>query len=107
MFTPVELVEHILENFPQEVLTNPESIFLDNSAGCGNLLLALKGVLLQYHSEEHILNNMLYAVEFMEDNHIELCKKLGVSVDHPHYVCHDALTYDYNFGRPVGLEQFF
>ena len=107
VFTPVELVEHILENFPQEVLINPESIFLDNSAGCGNLLLALKGVLLQYHSEEHILNNMLYAVEFMEDNHKELCNKLGVSVDHPHYVCHDALTYDYNFGRPVGLEQFF
>ena len=59
VFTPVELVEHILENFPQEMLSNPESTFLDNSAGCGNLLLALKGVLLKYHSEEHI-NNMFF-----------------------------------------------
>ena len=107
VFTPVELVEFILENFPQEILSNPESNFLDNSAGCGNLLLALKGVLLKYHSEEHIINNMLYAVEFMEDNHRELCSKLGVSIDHPHYVCHDALTYDYGFGEPVGLEEFF
>mgnify|MGYP000046305621 CR=1 FL=1 len=107
VFTPVELVEHILKNFPEEMLSNPKSTFLDNSAVCGNLLMALKGVLLRYHSEEHILNNMLYAVEFMEDNHIEMCSKLGVPVTHPHYVCHDALTYDYSFGEPVGVEQFF
>ena len=49
---------------------------------------------------------MLYAVELMEDNHLELCKRLGVEPDHPHYVCHDALTYDYSFGEPVGLEAF-
>ena len=107
VFTPVELVEFILENFPQEMLSNPESTFLDNSAGCGNLLLALIGVLLKYHSEEHIINNMLYAVEFMGDNYRELCNKLGVPIDHPHYVCHDALTYDYSFGKPTGLETFF
>lgn len=107
VFTPVELVEFILENFPQEMLSNPESTFLDNSAGCGNLLLALKGVLLNYHSEEHIINNMLYAVEMMEDNHKELCERVGVPINHPHYVCHDAITYDYSFGEPVGVEQFF
>jgi hypothetical protein len=107
VFTPLELVKYILENFPENVLKNPESTFLDNSAGNGNLLLALRDVLLQYHTEEHIVNHMLYAVEYMEDNHKELCVRLGVLVDHPHYVCHDALTYDYSFGNPVGLEQFF
>jgi len=50
---------------------------------------------------------MLYAVELMEDNHLELCKRLGVESDHPHYVCNDALTYDYSFGKPVGLEAFY
>ena len=49
---------------------------------------------------------MLYAVELMEDNHKEMCDRLGVEVDHPHYICHDALTYDYSFGEPVGLEAF-
>ena len=50
---------------------------------------------------------MLYAVELMEDNLKEMCDRLGVSVEHPHYVCHDALTYDYSFGEPVGIEAFF
>ena len=43
----------------------------------------------------------------MEDNHKEMCDRLGVSTTHPHYVCNDALTYDYSFGEPVGLEVFF
>jgi hypothetical protein len=36
-----------------------------------------------------------------------MCEKLGVPIDHPHYVCDDALTYDYVFGEPIGVEQFF
>jgi hypothetical protein len=110
VFTPVELVQYILEQFPKEMLQDPNSTFLDNSAGNGNLLLALKEVLLEYHSEEHIVNNMLYAVEFMEDNHKELCQRIGVSADHPHYVNADALEYHYQFnGAPVQmtLDQFF
>jgi hypothetical protein len=35
-----------------------------------------------------------------------MCERLGVSTDHPHYVCADALVYDYSFGEPVGLETF-
>ena len=97
----------MIDDIDIELLKNPESTFIDNSAGCGNFLVGLKNRLSQYHSEDHILNNMLYAVEMMEDNHQELCKRLGVDVTHPHYVCHDALTYDYSFGEPVGLEQFF
>jgi len=80
---------------------------LDPAAGNGNFIVTLFDKLKQYHSEEHILNNMLYAVELMEDNHEEMCKRLGVPTTHPHYVCHDALTYDYSFGEPVGIEAFF
>ena len=83
----------------EEILKNPDSTFIDPSAGSGNFLVTLKNTLLQYHEEEHILNNMLYAVELMEDNHLELCKRLGVEPDHPHYVCNDALTYDYSFWK--------
>ena len=107
VFTPMELVEYMIDDIDVELLKDPESTFIDNSAGCGNFLVGLKQRLLQYHSEEHILENMLYAVEMMEDNHKELCNRLGVNVTHPHYVCHDALTYDYSFGEPVGVEQFF
>jgi hypothetical protein len=107
VFTPAELTSHFLKNFPEDIFKDPKSTFLDNSAGNGNLLISLKEILLKYHTEEHILNNMIYAVEYMEDNHKELCDRLGVSTDHPHYVCADALTYDYSFGEPVGLERFF
>ena len=90
-----------------EELQDPKSTFLDPSAGNGNFMVAMKERLLQYHAEQHVLDHMLYAVELMEDNHKEMCERLGVGVDHPHYICHDALTYDYSFGEPVGLEQFF
>ena len=107
VFTPMELVEYMIDDIDVELLKDPESTFIDNSAGCGNFLVGLKQRLLQYHSEEHILENMLYAVEMMEDNHKELCNRLGVDVTHPHYVCHDALTYDYSFGEPTGVLVFF
>ena len=65
---------------------------------------------MRYHSRDHIVNNMLYAVEFMEDNHKEMCERLGVPVDHPHYVCANGLEYHYRFDGTKGdvtLDQFF
>ena len=107
VFTPMELVESMIDDIEIQLLQDPESTFIDNSGCCGNFLIALNKRLLEYHTQEHILNHMLYAVEYMEDNHKELCANLGVSVDHPHYVCADALTYDYSFGELVGLDKFF
>lgn len=107
VFTPMDLVESMINDIPEEMLKDPSSTFLDNSAGSGNFIVALKNKLLQYHSEDHIVNHMLYAVELMEDNHKELCERVGVSTDHPHYVCADALEYDYSFGELIGIEKFF
>ena len=107
VFTPQELVESMIDEISLEILQDTDSTFIDNSAGCGNFLVGLKNRLLKYHTEEHILNHMLYAVEMMEDNHKELCERLGVSVNHPHYVCADALEYDYSFGELIGIEKFF
>lgn len=107
VFTPMELCTEMVNEIPEHILKNPDSTFLDNSAGSGNFIIALQTKLKEYHSIDHINNNMLYAVELMEDNHKELCDRVGVSTTHPHYVCHNALTYDYSFGEPVGLEAFF
>ena len=107
VFTPLELCNLMVNRIPLDVLKDSQSTFIDPSAGNGNFLIALRDRLKEYHSEEYILDNMLYAVELMKDNHKEMCDRLGVSVEHPHYVCHDALTYDYSFGEPVGLEAFF
>ena len=107
VFTPLELCKEMVNELPIDILKNPKSTFLDNSAGNGNFIIALRDKLLEYHELLHILNHMLYAVEMMPDNHKEMCERLGVDINHSHYVCHDALTYDYSFGEPVGLEQFF
>lgn len=107
VFTSIELCRQMVNELPEELLKNPDSKFLDNSAGCGNFLLALQEKLQEYHNLQHINDHMLYAVELMEDNHSEMCKALGVSTSHPHYVCTNALTYDYTFGEAVGIESFF
>ena len=108
VFTPDVVVQKLLNQIPQEKFQNPDSTFLDNSAGNGNFLYALKQRLCQYHSEDHVLNNMIYAVEMMSDNHKELCERLGVPVTHHHYVCHNALEYDYTFSDKANdLTDFF
>lgn len=110
VFTPEELVNEMLEEIPEEKLRDANAKFLDLCAGSGNFCIRLKELLCQFHKEQHVLDNMLYAVEFMEDNHKELCERLGVSTTHPHYVKADALKYHYRFdGTPaeVTLDQFF
>jgi hypothetical protein len=110
VFTPIELCDEMIDSLSEEILKDPNSTFLDSSAGNGNFLVALKIKLLKYHTEEHIINEMLYAVELMEDNHKELCERLGVSTTHPHYVCADALKYHYAFNglssEPITLDNF-
>ena len=107
VFTPIKLCIEMVNEIPLDVIQNPQSKFLDNSAGNGNFMIALLNKLTEYHSREHVLNHMLYAVELMEDNHKEMCERLGVDITHSHYVCRDALTYDYSFGEPMGVEEFF
>ena len=73
-----------------------------------NFVIALRDELAKYHPLSHVLDKMLYAVELMEDNHRILCENLGVSVNHPHYVCRNALEYDYSFnGKQNNLYDFF
>ena len=106
VFTPLELCNLMVNRISLDVLKDSKSTFIDPSAGNGNFLIALKNRLKEYHSEEYIKDNMLYAIEFMDDNHKEMCERLGVPIDHPHYICADALEYDYSFGEPVGLENY-
>jgi hypothetical protein len=109
VFTPTDLINLMIDDIPIEQLKNPNSRFMDNCAGSGNFIACLYEALQEYHSKDHIINNMLYAVELMEDNHKEMCRRLDISVDHPHFVCADALQYHYRFDGttgPVTVDQF-
>ena len=106
VFTPMELCHQMVSEIPVSTLKDPSSTFLDPSAGSGNFLLALQTELLKYHTISHINDHMLYGVELMEDNHVEMCDRLGINTDNAHIVCEDALLYDYSFGEATGLEAF-
>lgn len=109
VFTPIALIEQMIREIPVSQLKDPESKFIDNCAGSGNFLVCLCETLQEYHSRDHIINNMLYAVELMEDNHREMCRRLDISTDHPHFVCADALQYHYRFDGttgPITMDQF-
>ena len=109
VFTPPALIDKMIADLPEEVLKDPKSTFVDNCAGDGNFLIQLLKALRQYHNEQHIVDNMLYAVELMEDNHVKLCTTLHISTHHPHYVCANALEYHYRFDGttgPITLDQF-
>jgi len=109
VFTPIALIEQMIQEIPVSQLKDPESKFMDNCAGSGNFIVCLYEELRKYHTRKHIIANMLYAVELMEDNHTEMCKRLRIPTDHPHFVCADALQYHYRFDGttgPVTMDQF-
>jgi hypothetical protein len=106
VFTPMQICIDMVNDIPEEKLRDPKATFLDNSAGSGNFVIALIDKLSEYHDRQYVIDNMIYAVELMEDNFIEMCERIGVSTDHPHFVNHNALTYDYSFGESVGVEAF-
>ena len=103
----MDLVYRMIDEIPDEKMQNPNSTFLDNSCGSGNFLYGLLDRLTNKfgHSKEHVLTNMIFGLDLMEDNIKETCERLGVTYgENPHFVCADAITYDYSFGEAQGVE---
>jgi hypothetical protein len=91
VFTPLPLVNEMLDKLPTNLWSNPNLKWIDNSCGNGNFLLEIKNRLLKNFSEEHILTNMLYGVEIQQKNCIEAIGRIGKF----NLVCGDALKFDY------------
>jgi hypothetical protein len=77
VFTPLSLVDTILDHFPSSIWSDPDNIFLDPSAGMGGFLLRIYERLMKGLSEkipstrrrrEHIIQNMLVAAELCPEN---------------------------------------
>tara|TARA_A100001201_G_scaffold43880_2_gene44715 strand:+ start:3683 stop:4132 length:450 start_codon:yes stop_codon:yes gene_type:complete len=119
VFTPTLLVQEMLDKLEEsdsELFTNPTKTFLDNSCGDGQFLSEV--VIRKMERSGCTLEQALsttYGVELMEDN-VKLCKErlAGpnptqeiLDILDKNIVCHDALTYDYSFGEPVGVEKYY
>lgn len=75
--TPFGLVQEMVDKLPQGILQDPNSKFLDPAAGTGTYIIVLFYELKKYHSEEHILNNMLYVCETNRFK-LRMLKNLGI-----------------------------
>lgn len=119
VFTPTKLVQYILDDMEKENLecfSNPINTYMDNSCGDGQILAEV--IIRKLEQSKCSLKQALsttYGVDIMPDN-IELCKKrlMGpepteqiIKILNNNIVCADALTYDYSFGQPVGIEKYF
>ena len=119
VFTPTYFVQQLLDeeeiNSP-DMFTDENKTYMDNSCGDGQILSEV--VIRKMERSNCTLEQALsttYGVELMEDN-VKLCKErlAGpnptqeiIDILDKNIVCHDALTYDYSFGEPVGIEIYY
>jgi len=61
--TPYILVKDMIGKLDDVVWSDPNLKILDPAFGFGTFLFACYRKLIEFHSEEHILNNMLYGIE--------------------------------------------
>lgn len=86
VFTPLELVDEILDKLSPEVW-QPKKTFLDPSAGNGNFLVrVLERKLKQGHKTKQALKT-IYGVELMKDN-TEECKQRLLEI----VASHESIT---------------
>lgn len=110
IFTPNGLVNEMLDELPCELWYDSDKTFLDDSAGNGQFLIWVLLRKIQAGQDPIEALKRVYGVELMPDN-VEECKqrilsiiKLWTPITKEHekivnknIVCHDALTYDYEF----------
>lgn len=105
VFTPTELVQQILDQFPKSEFTDPTKTWIDHSAGNGQFLSEILIRKLENGIDFETALSTIYGVEIDLENVIEcrerlLCGREDLrSIVEKNIVCHDALTYDYLFGE--------
>jgi hypothetical protein len=109
VFTPTKLVQEMLDKLEEQdstLFSDPAKTFLDNSCGDGQFLseVVIRKIERSGCTLEQALSTV-YGVELMCDNVEECKRRLGGPNPTPeileildrNIVCHDALTYHYEF----------
>lgn len=91
VFTPKNIIDKLLVEVEY---SDPNLKFCEPSFGDGRILLELKNRLLQYHSEEHIITNMLYGVEIQEIWYIFVVNLINPNGYKHNFICKSALNFD-------------
>ena len=91
VFTPKEVIDKLLINVDYSDSTLK---FCEPSFGDGRILLELKNRLLEYHTEEHIITNMLYGVEIQENWYISAVQLINPKGYKHNFICSSALNFE-------------
>ena len=91
VFTPQEIIDKLLVGIDY---SDPTLSFCEPAFGDGRILLELKNRLLKYHSEEHIITNMLFGVEIQEAWHREALERLNPNNYKHNLLCCSALNFE-------------
>jgi hypothetical protein len=97
--TPHDLVDIMINQLPTELFINPNSKFLDPCVGSGTFLLTLYYKLIEYHTHDHIVNNMLYGI----DNKLWSFRFLTSKVGLKNIYKQDFLTFETNMNFDVTI----
>jgi type I restriction-modification system DNA methylase subunit len=107
VFTPTELVQQILNQFPATEFQDHSKTWIDHAVGNGQLLSEVVIRKLEHGSTLEQALSTIYGVEINEENVIACRDRLLCGQEHLRHiverniVCADALEYDYSFGEPV------
>lgn len=91
VFTPSQIIESLLENIDY---SNPDLKFCEPSFGDGRILKVIKNNLLKFHSEQHIIENMLYGIEIQEHLYSQVVKELNADKYHHNLYHGNALNFE-------------
>ena len=91
VFTPKDIVDKLLENIDY---SNGDLKIVEPSFGDGRILMEVKSRLSKYHSDEHIMTNMLYGVEIQEAWHHEAVERLNPHGYNHNLLCCSALNFE-------------
>lgn len=91
VFTPQNVIDKLLVGVDY---SNPNLKFCEPSFGDGRILLELKNRLLEYHTEEHIITNMLYGVEIQESWYLSAIDTINPKGYEHNFICSSALNFD-------------
>jgi hypothetical protein len=114
VFTPGVLVHKMLNRINLNVWLDHQKTWLEPSCGDGNFLVAVHNKLMNslskwqpgdFKRHQHIIENMLYGIDLMQDNVDACVKRLNAGHLKHHIVCADALTYHYRFDEWETVEE--
>lgn len=91
VFTPEFIVDKLLVDIDY---SNSELKFCEPSFGDGRILLELKNRLLEYHTEEHIITNMLYGIEIQEAWYLSAVELINPNGYKHNFICASALNFE-------------